>query len=325
MFPRTPRRFYPFLFTLSFSFGALSITPIGPSVAQAQKVSAAKPVLTEFGGNQTFPLSPIVSVTNRAKDKKLVEKINADLAIVFGNDPKAQAQLTNATITNALVQLEEIDSNDDLDFKNPKGRFALTYYTLKNAAPDNENRIYDSLESADGILAPIYAYENEVKDPNRQHLGKDKQMYARVNSALWKAAGNLDQVTPADIKAFVPKLDKALAVLPHFSGIIFRGEGMSEEQLKAARDRKVIFHPSFTSATLDIGDALNFARLSSDPAKKRVLMIIQGKGPLTAFSSDYMMEEEIIIPRNATFDVVRIDEQVKEFEGWVFLYLRQRM
>lgn len=325
MFTKTPRHFYAFLLAITLPAGALSISPIGPSMAQAQNASAAKPVLTEFGGNQTFPLSPIVSVTNRARDKKLVDNINAYLAIVFGNDPKAKSQLTNATITNALVQLAEIDSNDDLDFKNPKGRFALTYYTLKNAAPDNENRIYDSLEAADGILAPIYAYENEVKDPNRQHLGKDKQMYAKINNALWEAGGNLEKVTPADIKAFVPKLDKALAVLPHFSGIIFRGEGMSEKQLKTARDTKIIFHPSFTSATLDIGDALNFGRLSNDPAKKRVLMIIQGKGPLTAFSSEYMMEEEIIIPRNATFDVVRIDEAVKEFEGWVFLYLRQRM
>lgn len=215
--------------------GVFLITPFSASVGLAQSSNSISPAPTNFGGNQTIILPLIPPASTRKSDIETADTINRYLKIVFGNDEAAQRNLQNSAIASAISKLKNMDERDQMDYKNPKGRFASAYFTLMRAAPGGENqedKIYDSLENKDGVgtLAPIYLYENEIKGPNGIHLDKGQQLYARVNSALWHAGGNLSEVTPRNIKNFIPKLDAALAALPEFFGVLFRGEGMTENE-----------------------------------------------------------------------------------------------
>ncbi|MBL7671007.1 MAG: hypothetical protein JNM39_11030 [Bdellovibrionaceae bacterium] len=239
-----------------------------------------------------------------------------------------------------------------VDYLDPKGRYQATLKQLFSVIPESE--LVDRIQNGD--LKAVAEYTDEVKADNGNPATRLMQRYGQVNNTLWNmykrstkyknqsgpkgevtapiaegSSDRMDRKNLNDVISFVRRFDEALGKLPSFTGHLFRGTAITLTQASEilSGNIKELFMPAYTSTSLDIGDAFDFIRLSRKPLKKlSTLMVIEGTGKLISFRGDFQKEEEILIPRNATFQItnaIKVDAGSDEDPwDWMILFLRQK-
>lgn len=255
-------------------------------------------------------LAPLASV----KTEKMIADIFA-----------GQSNVDGQVVFDQIYSYWQQDFNDSKDYLNKKGRYqkALKDLYMQISEVEMQERLHQ------GDLKTITQYTDEKKDKKGLPLSEDKQTYSIINRALW-AEAKLGQALPVSVKKFVNHLDLALSQLPTFSGIVFRGTSLSQDEadliLTKKKNEKLM--AAYTSTSLDIGDAFDFIhRQKNNKDKIKTLMIIEGEGKLISLGGDFVREEEILIQRNTRFNIqqafkVKVGNEDEGYVDWIILFCK---
>lgn len=218
------------------------------------------------------------------------------------------------TLVNLLASQETYESTTQVTSK----YIEMAFQTFGS----NSHEAWDAIEDEQikpSCIFTIYRYIDPQTDDD---LPGGKGIWEVVNKKMRKG----ENLSSHEAK-FVDSMKCAIQSLPSVKAMIFRGESLSKEELADMEKKVFIPFPSFTSTSVSVGKALDFARFNQvrESGRMPTLLIIQsdqGLGaPISAYLPENVHEYEVLIPPQTRFQFVK--KVVNPTNGNLIVFLKR--
>ncbi|KYG66663.1 hypothetical protein AZI86_06355 [Bdellovibrio bacteriovorus] len=164
-------------------------------------------------------------------------------------------------------------------------------------------------------------------------IDKNPELYRAINDyvddppdgsdPLWETTNaklNRGKALSAREADFKNRLEKALAVLPKYNCICFRGGALSKKGVESYREGSVITMAGFYSTSIDPNIAYQFARQGSQDSFQTIFVInVHSGSPMSSFHQFHWTEFEVLMKAGEKVRVEKVLMDQNQKKAIIFL------